>query len=122
MMIMSMENAYDERFDFDRADRMRRALRVSGISVSEMADLLTVSRNTIGNWINGRAEPRPRDMRDFALKTGMPLEWVRDGISPSDNDSGPSGGVSKDSSKITTWLLASGENVTPMRPRLSKVA
>ena len=65
---------------------MRRALRVSGVSVQDMAMHLRVTRNTIGNWINGRSEPRPRDLDDFALKTGVPAKWITTGTNghPSD--------------------------------------
>lgn len=73
--LMTMQQA----LEFDKADRMRRALRVSGVSVQEMAEFLRVSRNTIGNWINGRAEPRPRDLIDFADKTGVPVSWIETG-------------------------------------------
>ena len=72
--------------DFDQADRMRRALRVSGVSVQDMADHLRVTRNTIGNWINGRSEPRPRDLTDFALKTGVPAKWITTGTKHNPGD------------------------------------
>lgn len=72
--------------DFDQADRMRRALRVSGVSVQEMADHLRVTRNTIGNWINGRSEPRSRDLQDFASKTGVPEKWITTGTNHKPGD------------------------------------
>ena len=65
---------------------MRRALRVSGVSVQEMADHLRVTRNTIGNWINGRSEPRTRDLQDFALKTGVPEKWIAIGTNGQPSD------------------------------------
>lgn len=69
----------DPRFEFDRGDRMRRALRVSGLRVEEMAAHLEVSRNTVSNWINGRANPRDRDLKQFALRTGFPIDWLANG-------------------------------------------
>lgn len=42
---------------FDLADRMRKALRVSGVTVQQMADYLGVSRNTVSTWINGHIVP-----------------------------------------------------------------
>lgn len=68
--------------EFDMADRMRRALRISELSVQDMADYMRVSRNTVGNWINGRSVPRWRDLRDFAERTGVPLEWLETGSVP----------------------------------------
>jgi transcriptional regulator with XRE-family HTH domain len=71
---------------FDLADRMRKALRVGGVSVQEVADSLEVSRNAVSSWINGRNKPRHRDLRDFALRTGVPLPWLETGeAGPSDD-------------------------------------
>jgi transcriptional regulator with XRE-family HTH domain len=74
-----MQPAADPRFDFDQADRLRRALRVSGISVQEMAEELQVSRNSVTNWINGHNSPRRRDLVGFAFKTGYPVKWLENG-------------------------------------------
>lgn len=82
----------DSRYEFDMADRMRRALRVSGVGVAEMADYLEVSRDTVGNWINGRARPRLRDARLFALKTGFSVTWLAKGLLPDlDSNQEPAG-------------------------------
>jgi DNA-binding transcriptional regulator YiaG len=78
-MTMNAQTGYDERLEFDLADRMRRALRVSGVSVEEIADYLGVARGTVSTWINGRIVPRKSTMRLFALKTGVPLEWLETG-------------------------------------------
>lgn len=105
-----METANDDRFDFDRADRMRRALRVGKVSVTEMADYLEVSRNSVGNWINGHAEPRDRDLKRFALKTGMPLAWIKTGSTDPNGDGTPSEASQNNVSEITVWLLAKAQN------------
>jgi transcriptional regulator with XRE-family HTH domain len=74
---------------FDLADRMRKALRTSDLSVQQIAERLEVSRNTVSAWINGRNKPRRRDLRDFALGTGVPLAWLETGEpGPSDDDPG----------------------------------
>lgn len=64
---------------FDQADRMRKALRHSGLTSQQLADELEVSRNTISAWINGRAKPRMRDLRLFAAATGYDLQWLLTG-------------------------------------------
>ena len=69
----------DQLLEFDRADRMRKALRVSGMSVQEVADEIEVYRNTVGNWINGHTAPRPRDLRAFARVTKVPVSWLENG-------------------------------------------
>lgn len=88
---MSAQPAHDLRLEFDLADRMRKALRVSDVSVQEMADHLEMSRNTISSWINGRNTPRRRDLRDFALRAGVPLDWLQTGETPPHDGDGVSG-------------------------------
>ena len=76
--------------EFDLADRMRRALRVAEISSNEMADYLGVSRTSVSAWINGRNEPRRTALIAWALRTGVPLEWLETGKAPT-SPSGPEG-------------------------------
>jgi transcriptional regulator with XRE-family HTH domain len=61
---------------FGVSDRLRKAMDVSGLSVQDMADYLDSSRNTISRWINGVREPKLSIMRLWALRTGVPLEWI----------------------------------------------
>jgi transcriptional regulator with XRE-family HTH domain len=49
--------------EWDVADRLRKALRVAGIGVGEMADYLGVSRTSVSNWINGRVQPSVQTLR-----------------------------------------------------------
>jgi transcriptional regulator with XRE-family HTH domain len=79
---------HDERFEWDLADRLRRALRIADVSVQDMASYLEVSRNTVGSWINGRTRPRRRDLRLIALRTGFPLEWLETGKALTANGEG----------------------------------
>lgn len=65
--------------EFDLADRMRKALREADIGVQEMAEYLEVSRNAVGTWINGRNRPSPQTVRLWALRCGVPYEWLRHG-------------------------------------------
>jgi len=61
------------------ADRIRRSLDHADIGVSELADELGVSRNTISNWVNGRHAPRPRDLRAVARVCGVDPGWLERG-------------------------------------------
>lgn len=63
----------------DLADRMAKALHLSGISVNRMAELLECHRNSIGGWLNRRAEPFPATLMMWAQLTGVPYEWLKDG-------------------------------------------
>jgi DNA-binding transcriptional regulator YiaG len=64
---------------WDRADRMRKALRVAGMTPGEMADYLGVGGNTVSTWINGRIDPSYTTVRLWAFVTGVPLEWLHHG-------------------------------------------
>ena len=64
---------------WDTADRMRKALRVADIGVQEMADYLGVSRTSASNWINGRIEPSVQTLRLWAIRCGVPFEWLASG-------------------------------------------
>ncbi len=75
--------------EWDAADRLRKALRTSDVSVQEMAAYLGVSRNAVGNWINGRVTPSTQTMRLWAIRCGVPYEWLRDGDSGSPDGPGP---------------------------------
>lgn len=77
--------------EWDLADRLRKSLRMTDIGVQEMADYFEVSRNTISAWINGRTPPTGQSIKLWALRTGLPYEWFRDGKWPTD-DNGPDGG------------------------------
>ncbi|HEY5116221.1 MAG TPA: helix-turn-helix transcriptional regulator [Nakamurella sp.] len=70
----------DERIpEWDLADRLRKSLRAAGVPVAEMAEYLGVTRNTVGNWINGRVQPSVQTMRLWAMRTSVPYEWLRSG-------------------------------------------
>lgn len=77
---------------WDMADRMRKALRDAGVGVQEMADYLDVGRNTVSNWINGHNPPPGPAVRLWAMRCGVPLEWLKDGIETSTPT--PGGGLS----------------------------
>ncbi len=79
--------------EFDLADRMRKSLRVSGISSAEMADILEVSRNTVSGWLNGAREPKRLYLRIWAVRTGVPLKWLETGEAPSPEGNGASDGA-----------------------------
>ena len=65
--------------EWDLADRMRKALRVSGRSVQEMADYLEVAPTTVSTWINGRNRPSPATLRLWAIQCEVSYEWLVSG-------------------------------------------
>ena len=64
------------------ADRLRKSLRLSGMSVAGMADLVQVHRNTVSGWLAGRARPSQLALRFWAQATGVPLPWLLEGVWP----------------------------------------
>lgn len=79
MMRMTQQQTAATVPEWTMGDRLGKALGHAGIGVGEMADYLGVSRNTVGNYINDRRSiPRPTLML-WAMRTGVPLEWLESG-------------------------------------------
>lgn len=70
--------------EWDLADRLRKALRSSDVSVAQMAQALDVSRQTVGNWMAGRARPTRATVVAWALATGVDLHWLETGQAPAE--------------------------------------
>ena len=56
----------------------------SSYGVNETAEFFGLSRNTIGNWINGRVEPDLAKLRVWGACFGVPLSWLVDNEWPED--------------------------------------
>lgn len=82
MLTLEGRPMYRFAFEFDLADRLRKSLRVSGIGVAEIAEDIGVSRNTVGNWLNGRVVPSHEQLVVWAAYTGAPLLWLERGTVP----------------------------------------
>lgn len=69
-------------FAFDLGDRLDKAMRVAGLNIDDMAEALDVSRGTIGNYRSGRTEPSKLQIKEWAVRTGAPVEWLLFGAEP----------------------------------------
>ena len=69
---------------FTFADRLGKALPVSGVSTQSMADALDVTRTTISNYTSGRTSPSKLQLKEWSVRTGAPLEWLLTGNDPHD--------------------------------------
>lgn len=110
-----MSAAHDEgmkhRLSFDQADRLGKALRLAGMTSGEMAQYLGVHRNSVTNWVHGHNSADKRTLMLWALRTGVPLQWLEKGElnygSPSGDDpkgqAMPGAGVGRKSAKRGTW-------------------
>lgn len=85
---MSIEPISNSQLEFTLGDRLRKSLHVAGVASQEMAETLEVNRNTISRWINGTSEPKRLYLRMLAMRTGVPLEWLETGNTPTDNNGG----------------------------------
>lgn len=62
--------------EWDRADRLRKALRTAQMSPGRMADYLGVGGNTVSTWLSGRINPSTQTVRLWALRTGVSYNWL----------------------------------------------
>lgn len=76
--------------EFDKADRLKKAITVSDVSAGEMAEYLGVTRETLSRYTNGRNDAPVAIVRLIAMRTGVPFEWLETGKSPRPDD--PDGG------------------------------
>lgn len=60
--------------------RLQRSLAHAGMSIEDMAGELGVSRQSVSRWLNERAEPRIGYVKLWAIRTGVPLEWLVGGV------------------------------------------
>ncbi len=93
MTILSTER--DALYVWTIGDRMKKTLKVSGMTRYQMADYLGVELSTVSTWMNDKIKPSTQTLRLWALKTGSPYEWLVDGkytprdLNPEPTASGP---------------------------------
>lgn len=64
-------------------DRLGKALSAAGIGPGEMASYLDIHRNTVSAYINDRQPIKRQTLMLWAMRTGVPLEWLEAGEMPS---------------------------------------
>ena len=82
IMKLITDDVPTRRLAFDQSDRLAKALKIAGVTSNDMAEHLHISRNTVSNYITGRTEPKYSVLRDWAMFTGVPLEWITKGVDP----------------------------------------
>lgn len=66
--------------------RLRIAREYAGLEQIELAELIGVSRSTVGNAEKGRVRPRKIVVNAWAMACGVPASWLVTGLPP---DNGP---------------------------------
>ena len=88
---MSTDAGVEQRVPvFTIEDRLRKARESAGLEQTQLAELIGVSRGTIGNTERGLVKPRLIMLRAWALATGVPVEWIQTGEAPSPGGDGAS--------------------------------
>ncbi|WP_082909570.1 helix-turn-helix domain-containing protein [Mycolicibacterium iranicum] len=52
----------------------------AGLTAQELADRMGCSRDVVSRAENGKSKPRKMVMNAWALATGVPVSWLRDGV------------------------------------------
>lgn len=70
-----------------------------------MADLLGVTRNTVGNYMAGRTAAPVAVLRVWALRCGVPFDWLLTGETSEDDDPGDAHTLDRRASRCTVAYL-----------------
>lgn len=71
--------------EFGLSDRLRKALEYAGLAQADMAEYCGISRFSVSRYMNGHHEPSIGMLRLWAMRTGVPLEWLQTGKTPDQN-------------------------------------
>ena len=63
-------------------DRLRKARDAAGLNQDQLADELGISRRSITNYERGQATPIRSILIVWAMRCGVPFEWLADGTHP----------------------------------------
>src|SRR5665647_3920943 len=90
---MSIQTAVGHIPELTLGWRLQMALGHANLTVQEMADELGMSRGSLSRWLNDRgAPPRPVFIKAWALRTGVPAEWLLTGHAENPRPGDPDGG------------------------------
>ncbi|RYF52325.1 MAG: XRE family transcriptional regulator [Comamonadaceae bacterium] len=65
--------------EWDRGDRLKKALREAKMSSSDMAEELGITRETVGRYMSGSAKVPLAIVKLWAITTGIDYEWLQSG-------------------------------------------
>ena len=57
-------------------DRIRKAVKASGVPAATLAKALEVTPTTLSRWMNDATVPTIKNVKHIALVTGIPAEWI----------------------------------------------
>ncbi len=68
--------------EFTLGDRLRKARELTGLTVRQFAAEIGVSHGTITNAEGDRRGVRPITIKAYAMRSGVPVEWLQTGRTP----------------------------------------
>lgn len=71
---------------FELRHRLARALEEADVSNEEMAHEIGRGVTTIRNYLRGRTIPERAVLVTWALRCGVPFDWLSTGVEPQDGD------------------------------------
>lgn len=76
--------------------RLRRALDHADMTAEQMADELSVSRQTMSRWMHDRGgPPKPIYLRQWALRCNVSVQWLETGMTTGPTPKGGRAGPRK---------------------------
>ena len=108
---------------FTTGDRLRKARQLTGLEQADFADELGISRGTVRNYELDHVAPRKIVLRAWAMRTGVPLQWLVNGETPDPHEADRGFGVlprldlNQRPSDYTSSQVSHGTrcDVTPLR-------
>lgn len=89
-------------FDFHHGDRLRKARDERGLTQEQLADISSVSRQSIANYEAGKPM-RKLQRRALAMALGVSDEWLEKGVLGQPRRNDPPNGCKSDVSKVLMW-------------------
>lgn len=71
--------------------RLRIAREYAGYDQDQLAKIIGISRNTVGNAEKAKVAPRTIVVNAWAMACGVPRDWILTGKHPTDHPGGGSG-------------------------------
>lgn len=90
---MTIDAAWGAVPQFTIGDYLRKAREHAGLDQAVLATELGISRQTVTNYEKGHVTPRRAVVMAWAMRTGVPVEWITSlGTNNPRLDDGPDGG------------------------------
>jgi transcriptional regulator with XRE-family HTH domain len=98
-------------------DRLKKSLKYAHMSVEDMAEFFGTHRNTISGYLRNGPKPSRFQMKHWAEKTGVPLEWLQTGTWPDQTDVNDT-----DPAVETADAVTPAERLSILAEQLSEIA